>query len=274
MIAAQTVLSLALQLQRIEDNPGVLPVREGQASLSLYNWQIIKILDLELIHRNLDYNIEKYLEIVSYMKDKISTYMLDGNLIDAELQTQYTMNITIQRYNQLIPNIRLKRGLINPLGSIIKALTGNMDNDDAVRYDNLITDIRSNQNVMSNKITLICEMVDAFVNVTNATRNNFIILEKTIKEIEEILNKTQFQRTKSLILHTFHLLTHNFQLLLTRLDEVDTAVSFSRVNILHQSILDINELFSILKNIEKSDKLPFPVNMENLIKIEHCINNK
>lgn len=267
-MATQAVLSLALQLRKIEDNPGVLPVREGQASISLYNWQIIKILDLDLINRNLDYNIEKYLEIVNYMKDRIGTYMLDGSLVDAELQTQYIMNITILRYNQLIPNIRTKRGLINPAGSIIKAITGNMDNDDAIRYDNLISNIQSKQNMMSNKITLISEMVDAFVNVTNATRNNFIILDKTIKEIEEILNKTQFQRTKSLVLYTFHLLIHNFQILLTRLDEVDTAVSFSRVNILHQSILDTDELIKILKDIEKTDKLAFPVTIENLIKIE------
>ncbi|XP_075983682.1 glucose dehydrogenase [FAD, quinone]-like isoform X2 [Anticarsia gemmatalis] len=41
-------LSQALQLQQVEDNPGILPVKEGQASLSLYDWNIIKKLDLEL----------------------------------------------------------------------------------------------------------------------------------------------------------------------------------------------------------------------------------
>ncbi|CAB3238648.1 unnamed protein product [Arctia plantaginis] len=201
-------------------------------------------------------------------------YTLDGSLVDAELQTQYIMNITIQRYNQLIPSNIIKRGLINPAGSIIKAITGNMDNEDAIRYDNLINNIQSKQNVMSSKITLISEMVDTFVNITNSTRNNFIILEKTIKEIEEILNKTQFQRIKNLVLNTYNLLTHNFQVLLTRLDEVDTAVSFSRVNILHQSILDTNELFKILKDIEKTDRLAFPVTITNLVNIEHCIDIK
>ncbi|KAJ8728952.1 hypothetical protein PYW07_006648 [Mythimna separata] len=179
------------------------------------------------------------------MKDKLDIYVLDGNLVDAELQTQYIMNITIERYNQLIPSIRIKRGLIDPAGSIIKALTGNLDNDDAIRYDRLISSLQSQQNVAINKITLISEIVDTFVNITNSTRNNFIVLEKTIEEIEEILNNTQFQTSKNLVLNTYNLLIHNFQILLTRLDEVETAVAFSRVNVLHQSILNTTELFNI-----------------------------
>ncbi|KAJ8728540.1 hypothetical protein PYW07_006236 [Mythimna separata] len=208
------------------------------------------------------------------MKDKLDIYVLDGNLVDAELQTQYIMNITIERYNQLIPSIRIKRGLIDPAGSIIKALTRNLDNDDAIRYDKLISSLQSQQNVAINKITLISEIVDTFVNITNSTRNNFIVLEKTIEEIEEILNNTQFQTSKNLVLNTYNLLIHNFQILLTRLDEVETAVAFSRVNVLHQSILNTTELFNILTDIEKTDRLAFPVTIENLVNIEHCIDIK
>lgn len=270
----QAALSLGLQLQRIEDNPGILPVKEGEASLSLYNWHIIKILDLNLVHRNLEYNIQKYNDISIYMKDKLGVYILDGSLVDAELQTQYIMNITIERYNQLIPSIRIKRGLINPIGSIIKAITGNLDNDDALRYDKWINNIQLQQDAIMNKVTLVSEIVDTFVNITNSTRNNFIILEKTIEEIEEILNQTQFQRSKSLVLNTFNMLTHNFQILLTRLDEVETAIAFSRVNVLHQSILNTTELINILLDIEKTDKLVFPINNENLVSIEHCIDIK
>lgn len=222
----------------------------------------------------MNYNIEKYKEISCYLKEKLDIYILDGNLIDAELQTQYLMNITIKRYNQLIPNVRVKRGLVNPLGTFIKALTGNLDNEDAMRYDNLLNNMHSKQNVLSHKITLISEIVDTLVNLTNSTRNNFILMDKTMKEIEENLNKTQYQRSKSLVLNTFNLLSHNFQILLTRLDEVETAVAFSRLNILHQSILNGNELFKILRNIEKTDKLAFSVSNENLIKLEQCIDIK
>lgn len=270
----QAALSLGLQLQRIEDNPGILPVKEGQASLSLYNWHIVKRLDLNLVHRNLEYNIEKYNEIFNYMKDKLSMYVLDGSLVDAELQTQYIMNITIEHYNQLIPSIRIKRGLINPVGSIIKAITGNLDNEDALRYDKWINSLQLRQDAIMNKVTLVSEIVDTFVNITNSTRNNFKILEKTIEEIEDTLNKTQFQRSKNLILDTYNMLTHNFQILLTRLNEVETALAFSRVNVLHQSILDTTELINILQDIEKKDKLAFTVTDENLVNIEHCIDIK
>ncbi|XP_030024002.2 uncharacterized protein LOC115442933 [Manduca sexta] len=200
--------------------------------------------------------------------------MLDGNILDAKVQTAYILNITVERYEDLIPNIRNKRGILNPLGTVLKVITGNLDNEDAIRYDTLIKSIQSKQNAINKRITVVSEIVDTLVDLTNSTRNNFIVLGKTIDEMELLLNRTHFQRIKELVINTYNLLTHNFQILLSRLEEVETIIAFSRLNVLHQFLFNYNELFNILKDIEKVDNLILPVTYRNLINIEKHINIK
>ena len=43
---------------------------------------------------------------------------------------------------------RNKRGLINGLGSIIKSITGNLDSQDAERYDEIFRKIEENQKIL------------------------------------------------------------------------------------------------------------------------------
>ena len=46
---------------------------------------------------------------------------------------------------------RIKRGLINGLGSIIKSISGNLDQNDAEKYDNLIDQLKNNQKILQNQ---------------------------------------------------------------------------------------------------------------------------
>lgn len=42
--------------------------------------------------------------------------------------------------------IRNKRGLVDALGSIIKSISGNLDQNDAINYNNAIKVLQENQN--------------------------------------------------------------------------------------------------------------------------------
>lgn len=53
-----------------------------------------------------------------------------------------------------------------------------------------------------------------------------------------------------------------------KVDEIETAIAFSKLGTLHQSVIDTNELYSLLIDIEKTDKLVYPVNLDNLLLIE------
>lgn len=56
------------------------------------------------------------------------------------------------KFNLINPYIRRKRGLINSLGSFIKAITGNLDNEDAQNFNEEIEIVIENMNDAAIKI--------------------------------------------------------------------------------------------------------------------------
>uniref|UniRef100_A0A1E1WG39 Envelope fusion protein n=2 Tax=Pectinophora gossypiella TaxID=13191 RepID=A0A1E1WG39_PECGO len=194
---------------------------------------------------------------------------------DIKVQTEHIKNITIQKFRQLIPSVRQKRGLLNPIGSLIKVLTGNLDNEDAIRYDSQISKLQQQQHSVSMKIALITEIMGSVANVTNATKNNFIQLDKEIHDLKILLNESiQTSQSINKVIHVYSLFLHNFQMLYIKLDEIETAVAFSKVGTLHQSIIDTDEFMTVLRKIELTDKLVYPVELNNLIRIEQCVELK
>lgn len=249
-------------------------VKQGQASVSYDKWTIIKILNLSIIQEELELNINRYnnlnLHISAYFYKSIPNYQL----LNVKLQTDYVMNSTINKFKQLAPSIRIKRGILNPLGSIIKLITGNLDHDDAVRYEKIINSLQTHQNTLTKKITLISEMSKNLVKITNSTNNNFIQIDKELWEMRKTINKTNANLTIHNFVNVYNLFLHNFQLLYSHLDEIETCLTFSKLKTLHQSLVNSDELIKLLLEIEKSHKLVYPVSYDNLVNIEQCIELK
>ncbi|XP_045500052.1 uncharacterized protein LOC123697552 [Colias croceus] len=88
------------------------------------------------------------------------------------------------------------------------------------------------------------------------------------------LNKTETLLLSHKLIHFYNIFTHNFQIIYTKLNEIETALSFAKIKLLHQSIIDTDELVYILKEIEITNKLVYPVNLENIVKIEQSIELK
>ena len=172
---------LALHLQSLENNPGVYPVKEGQAYLQTDYWTIIKVLNLNKIYDDLNFVISKYNEFNSLINKNIS-YLRDFQV--ARLHVEYIRDITVQKYEQLVPQKRFKRGLFNPLGSLIKIITGNLDYNDAVRYEKIISQLANDQTTMRNKFTLISKMLDSFINTTEVLNQNSVVLDERLKIVE------------------------------------------------------------------------------------------
>lgn len=133
----------------MNQNPGIAPIRMGAAVIQNSYWTIFKTLDLGSIARHLDNNINQYFRI----KDMIYFENESRNeLVGLILQIESFMELTKDRLKQIIPNIRLKRGLLNPLGSIVKLISGNLDNDDALRYNEQITHLKNREHSVEKRL--------------------------------------------------------------------------------------------------------------------------
>ena len=262
-----------MQIRKLEGNPGILPIKEGTALVSHDKWLVFKILDLKSIYEDLEISIRQSVELNRLVYSKCNETIL-SEINDTVIQMNYIKNITLERYKQLVPTFRYKRGLLNPLGSIIKIISGNLDNDDAIKYDNLINEVKIRQNGLQKKITLISEMVGILTDSTAVIKNNLIQLNNAVREINQQLDKINMYQIINRLTSVYNLFIHSFQSICIKLDEIETAVAFSRIGILHRSIVDTDELIKLLKSIERSEKLVYPCNSENIVKIEQTIGLK
>lgn len=202
--------------------------------------------------------------------------------------SQFLLNQIRQKFNQLIPQTpsRKKRGLINGLGSIIKLITGNMDNEDLQQIENRLENLEKGNNdrteILNSQISLAKESIAEF----NYTVRNLSLNQHTLKiKILQLERAINVERTKRYhILHTSIVYTQILimaQNILEILETIEESITFAKLQVMHPSIIQPENLLQSLKEIDKSINLPFPLqadqilNYENLIKIKaYQIENK
>ncbi|XP_063891526.1 uncharacterized protein LOC135117073 [Helicoverpa armigera] len=272
LLMTVTMLSLALHLQNLEGNPGVLPVKQGHAYFQTDQWTIVKIISLDQIYTDLNYISTNYQALCNLI-DWNASYSQE--IMTIKMHTDSIRDLTVEKYQQLIPSKRSKRGLINPLGSIIKIVTGNLDHDDALKYDNLISKLNQGQITISKRLTLVSKMFDSFINATETIEQNTINFHNRLTKIETLIKDLTAQQNSWIFLTyltgLFNVFMSNFRTIFIRLSEIETALALSRVSILHQSIVNSSELLYHLKLISEYESLIYPPAEANLLKIEEII---
>jgi len=138
------------------------------------------------------------------------------------------------KLNELIPP-RIKRGLINIGGRISKILFGTLDDEDESLYQEYFQRIQGNMNTFETNQKRIISIIDSisigFQNQTNIMvkqMNDFIKMEQVFDKIIIV----QFEQIK----------------ISKILSEINTAVSFARLHLLHESILPLNYFKKYIQN--------------------------
>lgn len=259
---------------KIDKNPGILPVKLGRAFIEHDKWSIIKIISLEGIVKDLEYNVARYLELSDIINQNQTVI---SEVIELRNQVEYLRDDTLDKVQQLIPSKRFKRGLLDPLGSLVKVITGNLDHEDAIRYDNLIAGLKTREQGISNKITLVSEMMDHFLNTTQALDDNIKIMNERLKRIEDIVTDVSRENMYifiSYLCNVLNMFMANFRTIYMKINEIETALALSKVSVLHKSVIDSKKLMFLLLEISKYDNLMYSVSESNLINIEETLSVK
>lgn len=248
--------------------------------------QVIDLSNLLIEFRSLKRSVQ-YIELL-YDKNSFEF----KSFIEYNNSKQFINNLENKislQFSQINPELvslnksRTKRGLINGLGSLIKAVTGNLDANDAERYNKALESISSNQNklkhIVENQITLIQKSIETFNNSVSTLARNQVSIKNRIDEMQKSIHKTEA------LMENFFLsqvlmsqITTSYQIIIEMLDNLVTAITFAKINILHNSIIESNDLLNELKSINqfvhKNQKLPFEPKLENILLYEKLITVK
>lgn len=251
-------------------------------------WTLIQKFDLTklknefMILENNYLKINKSMQLTKFGKEYSNEMSNYKNIVES------LISITRIKFNQLISEDnpkRQKRGLVNGLGSIIKAITGNLDSEDAERYDIAIKQLTSNQQeikaIVKDQISLTQSAIIKFNETIEKVSTNQKVMKSRILQLEQIMNEVTLTNANMYELIIFNTIFTQLITAITSIQQIlntlENAVSFAKLNTLHPSIINPIDLLAELKVIDPlitQNKLPFDINEENIILFEKTANVK
>lgn len=172
---------------------------------------------------------------------------------------------------------RTKRS-INALGKIIKIITGNLDNDDAKRYEKNFNILRQNQKNLSNDTNLNFKLIEKTINI-NANQ-----LKTQMKKINEEIDKLNTMDNE--VVHSIDfielegkiiLVLEQLNDLINRLQMLNIAISEAKSNILNRNLIGPNKLYEIIMNLRKESQTEYELPKflyDNVIGTKVFVKNK
>lgn len=133
-------------IDSLESGPGILPFKLGNTKIISHYHSFLNSIDLDEIRNQTVLTKIQISDVKLYLNNKSSS------LYEPHLHyLENKLDRAISFLNTFGHN-RVKRGLINGLGSVIKSISGNLDYTDAIRYNNAITTLQNNEYKLESKI--------------------------------------------------------------------------------------------------------------------------
>lgn len=150
---------------------------------------------------------------------------------------------------------RRKRGLVNAVGSLSRWLFGTLDNDDRSRINGYIETLKKNDGNLHSALlkqqSVLQEMTEKYATSFAKLADNQLTLQSQINTLTRELNELlSFEQAFSLTVIIDNLILQ-LQAIQNLLNNVYTAVSFAKLNVLHTSIIEPEQLKAIIFKLNK-----------------------
>lgn len=225
----------------LSHNPGLLAIAAGKSFKKMGEHRIYHVINLEL-----------YEPTMMKLKSIIEGIGKIGNFSELNGILYTKFNNLNNLYNGLQMKKRQKRGLLNFVGSGIKFITGNLDNEDFVQITRDMEDLRMKNNQFVNEnneqIKINYQMQDRINKMIHQINNqqSLIIRNFNLARGENSLGK-QIQTVKEII--NVNIIIDN---LVSHFKDISESIHLAKLNIISKHILHQDELsFSIEKLEEK-----------------------
>lgn len=259
--------ALCADIKDLNRSGGIVPINIGSAKLEETEHILTHYYELNELYKEVDFLNSNY----SLLSIKVnSSRKLYDKIYDRCKFYEYVQDLVALKISNIQHHggIRHKRGLINGLGTVIKAITGNLDNDDRERYDKILEELdgrnRATQTKLSKQYSIVNQLITNYNETLQTIQFNNEQIKTKITEIEKIINP--FDGQLILYKEVLYLLQSAIHLILNVLSEIETSITFCKLGALHPSIISTHVLELELSkiNINISDILSY----ESLIKVQ------
>lgn len=251
----------------------LFPYHLGNARIAYNKHTFVHYVELKPIIEQVS-NIQHFYNTIASTLNKthsdkpaFSHYNSLSNLLN---HVRYLILEVKDKLNNILPHSRSKRGLLNFVGVASKWLFGTLDSDDAEKYDNAISELQNKQNSFVREVTMQISLTKRLIDNYNATitllSTNQNLIKQRLEYFEHNMNKTienigAFLRAEN----TLDQIILNCQNLITFLNNLENAIAFAKLNILHTSVISASELELMIAYLTKVYNEDHVAQFKNLI---------
>lgn len=250
-------LAAEIKIDDLSNSAGLLPFKLGSSKIIVKKHTFLhyieldslveKINNLRLAYNTFNESIFNDTEYAFSSSLRNSYVSLESLLLEIEDKIK---NIILNKPT----NKRTKRGLLNIVGTINKWFTGSLDANDGEKYDNAIRILEKNQQKIvsetNTQITLFKKLVNEYGNSISTIVDNQQKISKYIERYSKIIeNQTDNFYKYTMYLSVINQMFINSNVIITFLDNLENAITFSRLHTIHPDILGIDSLRQILQEL-------------------------
>ncbi|XP_061379911.1 uncharacterized protein LOC133319454 [Danaus plexippus] len=241
-------LTQEIKLESLGNGPGILPFKLGLAKIISHYHSFIQHIDL--------HEIRSTIESVKTQLDSFSPQLHNRTNSLYQPHMNYLENKLYNVLNQLksFETDRVKRGLINGLGSVIKSITGNLDYTDAQHYDEAIKSLQASENKLvtefNSHVSLSKEWSSQYSKIISNIIENQSHLQTLINEISESIITSDNDLIKyAHLAQILLIITDNVDSVTQELYKLQNVLGFIKLSTVHHAVLNLETMNSMISNV-------------------------
>lgn len=237
-----------IRLESLADGPGLLPYKLGRTRLITHYHSFLQYIELD--------NIENKALDVKNQLLHFQTKLDNDTVAIYSLQINYLLQKIGKVENHLKglePN-RVKRGLIDGLGSIIKSITGNLDHQDAIRFNDAINNLQNNDNKIISEFNSHISLSKEWMTQHSYVIDQLVKNQQSINATLELLLDSDAHKETSLLKYAqfaqlLTIITENVDDILRELNRIENILALVRALSTHHSMVDIDTLSKMVDRL-------------------------
>lgn len=245
VLLLQTTQGQEVTIDSLGNGPGILPFNLGTTRIISHYHSFLSYVNLDKIQFQVDSISSKLSEVRPKLNDKTS-FLFEPhiNYLATKLSKIYSQLETFQ-------HSRNKRGLINGLGSIIKSISGNLDQTDAIKYNSAIQTLHENEQKLEVQIeqhvslskTWMLQNSELLTNITKNQEQIGNVLNSIIKNKDS--DFTYFAHMAQHLL----ILSDNIDSLFEALHKLEYTLGFIRASSTPHTVVSLAEIRNMLDKL-------------------------
>lgn len=261
-------------------NHPILPLNLGNAKIAYSYHTFIHYFNYTTITTQLDL-IHENIQIINNKFENLSIDLTNTTVILSKINFKdldYSYQQAIDKYNNLLPHIRIKRGLINAIGTTYKWAFGTLDAEDGERYDQAIETLIKNQHLIhtgfNEQMSFSRKLIEKLNNTLIQLNNNQIDIVNHINQVQTNLDNWFLAITSALTLdNVARQVLNNCLLLINLIEELENSISFGTLNIVNLNTLKPTEILEMINYMEIKYPKQF-VKFNSVMTYYHLIKTK